>query len=79
MSARLRLGIVGCGEVAQVIHLPTLHHLRELFAVTALCDVSEAVREGVGERWGVARRFADHRAMLDGAEIDAVLVANPHP
>ena len=79
MTQPVRLGIIGCGEVAQIIHLPTLHHLRDLFAVTAICDVSERVREQVGARWGVAARLADHRALLDRADVDAVLVANPHP
>ncbi len=75
----IRIGIVGCGEVAQIIHLPTLRGLRGKFAVTALCDVSARVRDGVGEAWGIARRFADHRALAACPEVDAVLVANPNP
>jgi len=79
MTAEIvRLGIVGCGEVAQVIHLPTLHMLRDHFRVTALCDVSTTVRDGVGEAWGVNRRFADPRDLIACPEVDAVLVANPH-
>lgn len=31
----------GCGQVAQVIHIPTLNHFNEYFKVTYLCDVSE--------------------------------------
>lgn len=38
---RLHLGIVGCGEVTQVMHLPSLRQLGDQFAVTAICDVSE--------------------------------------
>jgi predicted dehydrogenase len=34
-SRRLRLGIVGCGEVTQIIHLPALHQLADRFEVTA--------------------------------------------
>lgn len=37
----LRVGIIGCGEVAQVIHVPALGFLSELFSVTYLCDVSQ--------------------------------------
>lgn len=33
---RLRVGIVGCGEAAQILHLPSLSFLRDRFAVTAL-------------------------------------------
>lgn len=76
---KIRIGIVGCGEVAQLIHLPTLQGLRERFTVTALCDVSAGVRNGVGDSWGIAHRFADHHDLIACADVDAVLVANPNP
>ncbi|CZR68713.1 uncharacterized protein PAC_18612 [Phialocephala subalpina] len=36
----LGVGIIGCGEVCQTVHLPTLGHLSDYFQVTYLCDVS---------------------------------------
>ena len=74
---RLRVGVVGCGEAAQIIHLPSLAVLHERFEVTALCDPSRTVVEGVGDRWNVSERFLDHRALLAEAPVDAVLVASP--
>lgn len=41
---RLRVGIIGAGEVAQVIHLPALAMLSHLYITTAVCDISEKVR-----------------------------------
>jgi len=76
--ARIRLGIVGCGEVVQIIHLPTLALLPDQFTVTALCDVSATVLGGVGDQWGVARRDTDYRNLLRSPDVDAVLVTNPH-
>ncbi len=78
MANILRVGIIGCGEVAQIIHLPTLQNLRERFRVTAICDVSETVLQGVGGQFGVKHRFRDYRDLVDCREVDAVLVANPH-
>lgn len=78
MSNLLRVGIVGCGEVAQIIHLPTLRELRDRFQVTALCDVSRNVLEGVGGEWGVAARFTDYRDLVRSRNVDVVLIANPH-
>ena len=74
---QLRIGIVGCGEVSQIIHLPTLTQLHQQFEVTALCDVSGAVLEAVGEQWRVARRLGDYRDLVALRDLDAVLVANP--
>lgn len=36
----LNVGLIGCGEVAQVIHIPTLLYMSDWFKVTYLCDVS---------------------------------------
>jgi predicted dehydrogenase len=41
---RLRVGIIGAGEVAQVIHLPALAMLSHLYITTAVCDISKKVR-----------------------------------
>src|ERR1700720_4599988 len=72
-QTRLRVGIVGCGLIAQVMHL---HHLRELhdrFQVVALCDLSRTVVDGLGEAYGVARRFTDGPELLE-EPLDAVMV-----
>src|ERR671923_303766 len=76
---QIRVGVIGCGEVAQIIHLPTLAQLAGHYEVTALCDISREVLHGVGDAWGVERRVEDHRALAELPEIDAVLIANPDP
>jgi predicted dehydrogenase len=75
---KLRVGIVGCGEVTQTIHLPTLLRLRDHFEVTALCDISGKVRAGVGAQVPWASQHADGESLLQQSHVDAVLVANPH-
>src|SRR4051812_18583138 len=74
---RLRVGVIGCGEVAQIIHLPTLTQLADRFEVTALCDVSPTVLHGVADAWGIGARDADFHATVARADVDVVLVANP--
>jgi predicted dehydrogenase len=77
--ARVRVGVVGCGEVSQIIHLPTLAQLADRFEVSALCDVSRTVLDGVGDAWGVGKRFDDFTALAEQPDVDVVLVANPDP
>ena len=74
---RLGVGIVGCGEVTQIMHLPSLAFLAEQFAVTALCDVSDRVVQTVGAQWQVPKRYLDYRDLLAQEDVDAVLVACP--
>lgn len=78
MSGPLRVGIVGCGAVAQILHLPALGQLPDRFAVSALCDVNAATLAGVAARLPAARRFADAAALAACSEVDVVLVASPH-
>ncbi|HYF93277.1 MAG TPA: Gfo/Idh/MocA family oxidoreductase [Symbiobacteriaceae bacterium] len=74
---RLRVGIAGCGEVTQIIHLPALQQLNDSFEVTALCDVSPAVLNGVGDLWRIPRRYTDYRDLAAEPTVDVVLAANP--
>src|SRR5213592_1601601 len=53
---RLRAGVVGCGLVAQVMHLPYLRELHEEFEVAVLCDLSREVVDAVGRGFPDARR-----------------------
>jgi predicted dehydrogenase len=76
-SARIRVGVIGCGEVSQIIHLPTLAQLADQFEVTALCDVSATALHGVADAWGVAHRCDDARALVARSDVDVVLVADP--
>ena len=74
---RFRIGIIGCGSVAQIVHLPTLYQLNDLFEVTAICDLSDKVLAGVGAAWGIEKRVRNYQDLLALGTIDAVLIANP--
>ena len=41
----VNVGLIGCGSVAQVVHLPTLNFLSDSFKVVYLCDVSRQALE----------------------------------
>jgi predicted dehydrogenase len=72
----LRVGVVGLGEVAQVVHLPILESLPDLYEVVAVADISPALRELAGDRYGVERRYSDAAEMVGAAPLDCVLVLN---
>ncbi|MBV9674199.1 MAG: Gfo/Idh/MocA family oxidoreductase [Verrucomicrobia bacterium] len=78
MAKRIRVGIVGCGEVTQIMHWPSLYQLSGLFDVTALCEVSQSVLEVLGEYWNIKQLWTDHKQLVASNEVDAVLVATPN-
>jgi predicted dehydrogenase len=72
----LRTGVIGLGEVAQVIHLPVLQSLPEMYEVRAVCDISPTLVKVVGDRYGVPGRYATAKEMLGAEKLDCVLVLN---
>jgi predicted dehydrogenase len=75
---KIRVGIIGCGEVTQIIHRPTLLQLCDRYEVTALCDVSPHILEQLGHLWHIENLTTDHRKLVSRNDVDAVLVANPN-
>lgn len=71
---RLKVGVIGCGLIAQVMHLPHLLELGELFDVRALCDSSQQVVDHCAAKFGVSRRYTDWERLLADGDVDAVLV-----
>ncbi len=74
MSGKLRVGVIGCGGIAQMMHLPTLAERPDLFEIAAIADISEAVLNAVGDRYHVAERSRDFRDVARNPNVDAVFV-----
>lgn len=70
---KVRLGVVGLGWVAQVVHLPILKKLPEA-EVVAVCDKDKNRGRLVAEKFGVQNLYTDIGPMLEAEEINAVVV-----
>lgn len=75
MEKVLKVGVVGCGEIAQIAHIPYLKELPN-FQVEAICDVSPQVLQAVGDHYGITRRYTDYRELVALRDLDVVLVSN---
>lgn len=76
-NRKLRVGVVGCGSIAQIAHLPNLLRLRGLFELVGVSDASSKVARWTAERFHVAA-FESHEALIEAGAADALLVATPH-
>ena len=74
MPQRLKVGLIGLGEVAQIVHLPVLEALADRFEVTAVCDVSPGLVDLLGHRYNVAGRYHDAAALAADPQVEAVMV-----
>ena len=71
---RLRVGVLGCGPIAQFAHFESCQKARnaELYAI---CDVADDLLARMAAIWQPTRTFQSYEAMLADPELEAVIVA----
>jgi predicted dehydrogenase len=74
MPAKVRLGYIGCGFMAQKVHLPNFLSIPEC-EVVALAELRQDLGRRVQQRLGIPRLYADHHALLADPEIDAIALS----
>lgn len=73
----LRIGIIGCGGRARRRLMPALKKIKGT-RIVAVCDVyTEHLKAGQHIAGGEAFETADHHALIDRDDVDAVLIATP--
>lgn len=72
----MRIGLIGCGRVTEIAHLPALRRLRSV-QVVALADRDRARLDRLADRYGVAARYAEHQDLLADPSVDAVGICVP--
>ena len=73
MADQIRIGIVGAGTNARVMHLPGFQAI-EGVPVDLVCNRSEASSRRVAEDFGIAHIESDWRKLVASPEIDAVMI-----
>lgn len=75
MEKKINIGVIGCGQIAQIMHLPYITDSAG-FQLHSICDLSRFVIEKVGDKYHVPadRRFTDMDAMLADDALDAVVI-----
>jgi predicted dehydrogenase len=72
---RLRIGYVGCGHLAQLVHIPNLMAATDRCELSAIAEVRPRLARQVAEHWRIPRVHASHRELAADREIDAVVVS----
>ncbi|KAI5368255.1 putative gfo/Idh/MocA-like oxidoreductase, NAD(P)-binding domain superfamily [Septoria linicola] len=71
---KLRVGVVGAGEVAQVIHLPLLGLLSHLYTTTAICDISKKTTDHCAAKFHIPLATTDPNEVFTSPDVDVVFV-----
>src|SRR5215218_2915856 len=70
----VRFGYVGCGFMAQKVHLPNFAAIPGC-ELLALAEVRTGLRDRVADRYGIACRYSSHEELARDPEIEAVGVS----
>ncbi|MCJ7506463.1 Gfo/Idh/MocA family oxidoreductase [Candidatus Bathyarchaeota archaeon] len=76
MNRRIRVGVIGTGEIASKAHIPALLSNRNVDLV-ALVDTNNMALQRVGKRFGVSRLFSSVDGLFAKLDVDAVIVCTP--
>ena len=80
MTNKLKVGIIGCGGIANGKHLPALAELTELCEMVAFCDLIEERAEKAAAKYGIkdSKIYTDYHKLLEDDSIDVVHVLTPN-
>ncbi|MFB4324155.1 Gfo/Idh/MocA family oxidoreductase [Paenibacillus sp. JNUCC32] len=79
MSKVYRIGIIGCGGIANGKHLPSLSRLNNVELV-AFCDIVIDRAEAAASKYGIeeAKVYSDYKELLQDQSIDIIHVLTPN-
>lgn len=75
---RVQIGVIGCGAIAQVHHLPNLKQLHREFEVLVVCDLSRGAAAAAAKRFQIPQFVTDWTELLD-SDVEAVLLCHGDP
>lgn len=78
--AKIRVGIIGIGEIGTTKHLTQLVRHAEEVEIAALCDIVTEKCEKANEDFGLnAKIYTDYKEICTDATLDVIHVCTPNP
>ena len=71
---QLRVGVLGCGPIAQAAHFESCTKARNA-SLYAICDVADDLRDRMAATHAPEKSFADYDTMLADPDLEAVIIA----
>ena len=78
--SKLRIGIIGCGGIANQKHFPALKNNSDLCEIVAFCDIIRERAEKAAAEFGAvgAKVYTDYHELLANPEVEVVHVCTPN-
>ena len=76
MSQKQRIGIIGAGWWAAVMHIPTLVN-NSSAEIAGICATDSSALKKLQDEFGISYAVEDYRKLLSDVELDGVIVSSP--
>jgi predicted dehydrogenase len=76
--AKIGVGFIGAGGIAQGQHMPSYARLSDRVELVAVADVNELNARTAAERFHIPHVYTDYREMLQRDDLQVVVVATPN-
>lgn len=73
----LKVGVIGCGQIAKMRHVPE-YAANPNAEIVALCDVIEEKAKKMAAEYDVPEVYTDYKELLSKADVDAVSICTPN-
>jgi len=77
---KIKIGIIGCGDIAKQKHMPALKKLKDKCIITAFCDIKIDRAKKAAKKFGKdsSNVYKDYKELLDNETIDVVHILTPN-
>jgi predicted dehydrogenase len=74
---KIKVGVIGCGFIAKVRHLPAFKSMNKRVDVCAVCDLNESLVRETARDFGIPNAYTSTGEMFSREELDAVDICVP--
>ena len=74
---KLRMAIIGSGQIAQVTHIPNYQSMEKV-EIVGICDTRLEAARSVADKFHIAHYYDSHKKMLEELKPDAVTICVPN-
>ncbi len=77
MPDKLRVGIVGCGAIAGIRHIPAFLKLKSNVVLQAVCDKNESLAESTARKYSIPGVYSELSQMLSKEKLNIIDICTP--
>src|SRR3712207_3744740 len=77
---KVKIGIIGCGGIANKKHMPAMKSNSDLCEIAATCDIIKERAEKAAAEYGApgCKVYEDYHDLLDNPEVEVVHIRTPN-